>query len=435
MMGLIFRLIFVIIRPVYALFLTIGAVIGVAASVIIMNLLVGYFSVASDAYTSVHPHVVVHGVWPAGEAASAVARIERLSPEIVRAAPALHFNRTISLASVKVISDFCHAGRSLEDSCGEQRNIADATRRYAYDVGSLSQVDVQVRGITVVDGDTVASYRKVIAGSTDLGRLVLDKDENSNALPIAFIAQDTLISDPTGNFLMSAPLLADRFERYYRLHGVIRLGAKSSGAPLLVLGLEQAKALAPDGKGEPNAIELRLANPLSAGKVAKLVQQQFGPAVRVETWIDKERPAFEFLNATWVMVFSVMLSICLVVAISIYSTLTLSILRNRWKVALLGSLGVTTLGISLIFLSFAVLIALAGIFGGVAVGHFASQAIGGTLYKAFLNLPPERFAATITLLPAAWMSAATLAIFIASAMLPARQAIAIRPADALSGRQ
>src|SRR6185503_4229746 len=136
---------------------------------------------------------------------------------------------------------------------------------------------------------------------------------------------------------------------------------------------------------------------------------------------------------TWVMVFSVMLSICLVVAISIYSTLTLSILRNRWKVALLGSLCYTPLRIGMIFLTFAGGMALIGISGGVLLGHFSSHWIGGALYNAVLGLPPERFAATVTWRPAAWMAVATLAIFILSAIMPARRAVMIQPAEALKG--
>ena len=168
--------------------------------------------------------------------------------------------------------------------------------------------------------------------------------------------------------------------------------------------------------------------------MAARLRQALGTGFHIQTWIDKERSAFQFLNATWIMVFAVMLSICLVVAISIYSTLTLSILRSRWKVALLGTVGYTPAKIGGIFLGFAIGVGLIGIGCGVLVGHLASQWIGGLLYQAFLGLAPDRFAQTMTWRPAAWMAAATLVIFIVSAIMPARRAVAIRPAEALSGR-
>lgn len=433
-MSLLFGLIFVIIRPIFAVFLALGAVIGVAASIIIMNLLVGYFSVASEAYTSVHPHVMIHGSWSPEEARALADRLPALDRQILLAAPALHFDRTITLARVNIITDLCDGNVALEANCDGHRDTSRAVRSYAYDVLDQRQVDVQVRGVAVVNGDTVANFRKVMSGEGDLGRLLQDRDSGGNELPVAFIAQDTLIGEVIGSYLISPAALGQSYKRYYRLHGVIRLGAKSSGSPLLVLGLEQAKALAPPDRKRPNVIEIRLATAVAAERVVENLRRSLPDNLRFETWIDKERSAFEFLNATWVMVFAVMLSICLVVAISIYSTLTLSVLRNRWKVALLGSLGYTPLRIGMIFLAFASGVALIGIAGGALLAQYASQWIGGFLYQTVLDLPPERFAATLTWLPAAWMAAATLVTFIVSAIMPTRRAVLIRPAEALTGQ-
>lgn len=432
-MALLVQLLFVIVRPMFALFLALGAIVGVAASIVIMNLLVGYFSVASDAYISVHPHILIHGSWSAEDARALAGRLPAIDRQITMAAPAVHFDRTITLASANVITDLCDRTVTPEDNCAGRRDIGRAIRAYAYDVNDQKQVEVQVRGIVVTNNDTVANYRRLMSGAPDFARLASDRDSGGNELPIAFIAQDTLIGEITGSYLISPTALAASYTRYYRLHGVIRLGAKSSGNPLLIMGLDQALALAPPGVSRPNVIEVRLASPLAADETVARLRSGLGDGLRYETWIDKERSAFGFLNATWIMVFSVMLSICLVVAISIYSTLTLSILRNRWKVALLGSIGFTPLRIGLIFMLFACGVALIGIGGGVVLGQYLSYWVGGTLYHGALGLPPERFAATVTWRPAAWMALATLAIFVLSAIMPVRRAVTIRPAEALRG--
>jgi ABC-type lipoprotein release transport system permease subunit len=431
-MSLLVQLLFVIVRPIFAVFLALGAIVGVAASVIIMNLLVGYFSVASDAYINVHPHILVHGSWSPPESEALIKRLVA-DRRIAKAAPGLHFNRTITLASVNVLTDLCDRQATVENNCSGKRDMQRAIRAYAYDVIDQKQVEVEIRGTSIVNDDTVANYRSLISGPPDFARLPRTRDSGGNDLPTAFIAQDTLVGDIAGTYLMSPGALASSYEHYYRLNAVIRLGAKSSGNPLLILGLDQAKALAPPEVTQANVIEVRLSEPLAAERVVNELKPQLGSALRYETWIDKERSAFEFLNATWIMVFAVMLSICLVVAISVYSTLTLSILRNSWKVALLGSLGYTPLRVAMVFVTFAFGVALVGIGGGVLLGQFLSYWIGGALYGGVLGLPPERFAATVTLRPAAWMSLATLAIFFASAIIPVRQAVTIRPAKALRG--
>jgi ABC-type lipoprotein release transport system permease subunit len=431
-MALLIQLVFVIVRPLFALFLGLGAVIGVAASIVIMNLLVGYFSVASEAYINLHPHILIHGSWSMEEAQALAGRLTNIDRQITMASPALHFNRVITLANVNVITDLCDPATSPGDNCAGKRDMGRAVRAYAYDVTEQKQMDVQVRGIVVANEDTVVNYRRLMSGAPDLARLTSDRDTGGNELPVAFIAQDNLINDFTGSYLIATGALAKEYTRYYRLHGVLRLGAKSSGEPLLILGLNQALALAPPELRQPNVIEMRLASPLAAAAVVKKLRETLGD-LRYETWIDKEKSAFEFLNATWIMVFSVMLSICLVVAISIYSTLTLSILRNRWKVALLGSVGLTPLRIGSLFMLFACGVALIGIGAGTVLGQYLSYVVGGTLYQNVLGLPPERFAAAVTWQPAAWMALATLVIFVIAAIMPVRRAVMIRPAEALRG--
>ena len=428
------RMTMITVRPIYAIFLAIGAVIGVASSIVIMNLLVGYFAIARDAYVSLHPHIAIHGVKSDDEANALAGRLLSLDPRIRMAAPALHYQRMVVLASVKVATELCDRGVSLEANCEGDREASRAQRVYAYELKDVKQVEVQVRGVTIVNDDTVSDYRKLLSGLQNLDRLGLDKDTGGNVLPISFLAQDTLISEVIGTYLIAPDTLADRYERYYRLHGVLRLGAKSSGAPYLVLGLQHAKALAPPKLRESNVVEVRIADSLAAEDVSKVLKEKLGKDFRVDTWIDLERPAFAFLNATWVMVFSVMLSVCIVVAISIYSTLTLSVMRNRWKVALLGTMGFTPLRIAMIFLLFSFSVAFVGVLGGVVLGTYVSEMVGGVLYSTFLRLPPEKFAATMTWRPAAWMALATIAIFIFAAVSPARRATRIRPAEALSER-
>ncbi len=429
------RLMFVVIRPAFAVLLALGATLGVAASNIIMNLLVGYFAVATSAFTSVHPHIALHGKWTAEEARRQASLAKSLDRRIEAATPALHFERTITLATVKVITDLCEGGGTAEESCRQNRFLKNPTRTYAYEVTNQRRVEVQIRGITVDGGETTADIRKLMSGEPDLGRLAADKDSGGNELPIAFIAEDSLINDPTGSFLLAPHELAPTYPHYYRLHGLLRLGAMTSGSPMILLGLDQSRALAPSSLPPANVIEVRVSDVLEAERVADVLKgASAGQWTGVLTWVDKERPAFQFLNATWVMVFAVMLSICIVVAISIYSTLTLSVLRNQWKVALLGVIGLPPLRIAMLFVGFALAIATTGIAGGTLLGHHASLAIGGTLYANVLNVPYERFAQTVTLRPALWMALATIAIFLLSALLPAWRAVTIRPAVALRGQ-
>jgi len=433
-MYLTLQLIFVIIRPLFAILLVLGAIIGVATSIIIMNLLVGYFSVAQEAYTSVHPHLIVTGITSDEEAFNLARTIKSAVPSVSKASPALHHEDTFSIASVHVMRDLCDPNVTIEQTCKENRDITNVRRTYAYDVNSLSQTTVQLRGITIKNNETVANYRKLIAGSMNFNRLMQTEDEGGNQLPIGFMAQDTLVSSAQTDFLISRGLLGGTYPNYFRLNGLISLGAKSSGSGLLVLALDQAKELLPEDKRYANVVEVQISNPLNAEQVAKKLVPIVGNSRQIETWIDKERPAFEFLNATWVMVFAVMLSTCVVVAISIYSTLTLSVIRNRWKVALFGILGATQARIGRLFIYFALSIALIGTALGIVLGNYASMWIGGWLYQTYLDVPKEEFVRTLTLEPSIWMAIATTLIFVISAVLPALRATHIKPSEALNDR-
>ena len=266
------RLMFVVIRPAFAVLLALGATLGVAASNIIMNLLVGYFAVATSAFTSVHPHIALHGKWTAEEARRQASLAKSLDRRIEAATPALHFERTITLATVKVITDLCEGGGTAEESCRQNRFLKNPTRTYAYEVTNQRRVEVQIRGITVDGGETTADIRKLMSGEPDLGRLAADKDSGGNELPIAFIAEDSLINDPTGSFLLAPHELAPTYPHYYRLHGLLRLGAMTSGSPMILLGLDQSRALAPSSLPPANVIEVRVSDVLEAERVADVLK-------------------------------------------------------------------------------------------------------------------------------------------------------------------
>ena len=377
-----------------------------------------------------NPHISIHGSWLRDNATEFAKQIAQSHPQILDAAPALYFTQTMTLAQVSVTDQLCDLSRRT-DPCSESSYIGNFTRVYAYKIRELNRTVVQVRGITIDQDDTIADLKKLIVGGTNLGRLSRVLDSGGNPFPVAFLAQDSLISSDANEYLISTGELDSIYVNYYRLHGVLRINAKGSGEPLLIFDIDQVHEFAPDDLPEVNVIEVRLADPLKAELVVSHLKQQLALEGHMRSWIDIERPTFEFLNTIWLMVFSVMLSICLVVGISIYSTLTLSALRNKYKIALLRVLGVKPLDIVQIFLLYAVIVSTISIIFGVVIGNFSSRIIGGKLYLAFFDLEPYRFAETITLVPAIWVSIGTLLIILGAALVPTIVAIRTRHADAL----
>ncbi len=123
----------------------------------------------------------------------------------------------------------------------------------------------------------------------------------------------------------------------------------------------------------------------------------------------------------------------LVGAFLIYNTIAVSVVRRRAEVGILRALGVSANGVLAIFLGEAALIGVTGSAIGVVLGRLLAggivHMISDTVNSIFVTSAPG--AVTVEWLPAAWAIFIGTAVAVVSALIPAREAARVAPAEAM----
>src|SRR6185503_14851598 len=123
----------------------------------------------------------------------------------------------------------------------------------------------------------------------------------------------------------------------------------------------------------------------------------------------------------------------LVGAFLIYNTIAVSVVRRRVEIGILRGLGVGRRGILAIFLGEAALLGIVGSLAGIALGRIMASAmvdtISRTVNSIFLTSSPGKVA--FAWLPALLAFAVGTAVAVISALIPAREAARVPPAEAM----
>lgn len=419
-----------ILRPLYAVFIVLGGGIGVAATLVIMNLLNGYVQIAQEAYMGIHAHILVSGAFSQDEASGLIARIKGAAPGVIDAAPAVYADMPLTAAKVSILSSVCHERTDGQFMCGrEDRPGERASVRRSYQMLSRSNVSVSIRGIDV-GGPVATDFAKYIRGEADIPRLARTMDQNGNVLPVSFYAEREIVDELPAYFLFEKGGLKDSYANYYRALGYLKLGVKKSGLPLMILGTDAARTLI-GFEGFANRIEVRLKDPINAAETAAVLRSVLGSGVAVSSWIDAEEATFRLIGVMRTMAFLMIASGCALAAVGVYSTFTLSISRGRKKIALLSILGLPPKSLFFMLLGFAAILASGSIVVGTLLGEMASYGIGGYLYSQILGRSFAEFGDTMNATIMAWVGGVVLVLFTAAALAPAFQALRFDPIENL----
>jgi putative ABC transport system permease protein len=123
----------------------------------------------------------------------------------------------------------------------------------------------------------------------------------------------------------------------------------------------------------------------------------------------------------------------LVGAFLIYNTIAVSVVRRRVEIGILRSLGVSRHGILAIFLGEAALLGMLGSLAGIGLGRLMASAtvdtISRTVNSIFVTSSPGKV--EFAWLPAALAFALGTAVAVISALIPAREAAGVPPAEAM----
>ena len=184
-----------------------------------------------------------------------------------------------------------------------------------------------------------------------------------------------------------------------------------------------------------DSISLRLTNGADPKAVVAELRKDLPPDVTVAApaqrgaEVEKMLAGFE-LNLQAMSLVSLLVGMFL-----IYNTVEASVVRRRTEIGILRSLGATRAEVRWLFLGEAAVLGTIGIAAGMAGGYLLAKALVGTVAETISSLYVLLSVQQIVVAPWIWISALLLGLasVLAAAWLPAWQAAAMDPVQALHG--
>lgn len=188
-----------------------------------------------------------------------------------------------------------------------------------------------------------------------------------------------------------------------------------------------------DTEFRPPSINVIVSDVFAVEQTASAIRDVAGGAYRVVTWEETNRPLFAALNLERKAALAVIGLIVLISALNITTTLVLLVNERRSDIAVLRTVGASTLALSLVFVVEGLILGAAGAAFGVAAGL---AGIAGANYWELISLDREVY--LITSIPLIWSAAdvavlfvAAIAIALAASAYPALRAARLKPMENL----
>ena len=389
----------------------VGVALGVAALIVVLSVLNGFFDFVRDMLVSYDPHV----------------RIVQVDGEGMQEADSL-----MALASghpsVSQVSAYIE-GKSLllHDGAGDVNKV------------------VIVRG---VDPAALLTGEGVVAGTT-FGSFDLDRTNGGAGIVLGRRLGERLLLSPAGPgqpasrvALVSAPAIERMFTRVlsgtplhaFEVRGLFQLESVFDESHVFV-HIDEARRLFRMGD-RVSGVELRLFDLEDADAVKSWLQERL-PADRYEvlTWYDLQRSLYDVMQLEKYGATLVLLLIVLVAAFNIVGSLTMIVIEKRRDVGALRAMGVTRRNIRRIFLTEGLFIGLVGSGAGVILG--LALAFGQQIFE-FVPLADagsfliDAYPVAIRPLDVTVIGLLALVLCVMAAWYPAVRAANINPAEAVS---
>ncbi len=230
-----------------------------------------------------------------------------------------------------------------------------------------------------------------------------------------------------GSFQMSNPKVG-RFE----VSGIFETGLIEVDTYTIIIGLHQAQKLF-KYDDQIGGIEIKLENEANAGIFARKLTQKFASPVIPETWFQKNKMLFSWMQLEKWAAFLVLSLVILVATFSIITTLILVVMEKTAEIGILRAMGMRAGNIVKIFFFQGLFIGIIGTVFGVTIGisgcwlQKTYQLIAipdGIFFMVALPVKMQLFDNAIIALSAIFLS-------VLASYYPARKAAALNPVEAL----
>lgn len=389
----------------------VGVALGVAALIVVLSVLNGFFDFVRDMLVSYDPHVrIEHVEANAVRAPDSLIALARTHPSVVQATAYIEGKALL-----------------LHDGSGEVNKV------------------VIVRGINPV---SLSTDEGVVAGTT-FGSFNLERTESGVGIVLGRRLGERLLLSPAGPgqeasrvALVSAPAIERMFTRVlsgtplrqFEVRGLFQLESVFDESHAFI-HIEEARRLfrLPD---TVSGIELRLSDLNDADAVRSWLQSRLpSDQYKVQTWYDLQRSLYDVMQLEKYGATVLLLLIVLVAAFNIVGSLTMIVIEKRRDVGALRAMGVTKRNIRRIFLAEGLLIGLLGSGVGVFLGLTLAYA------QKYFELVPladagsfliDAYPVSVRLLDVTLIGLMALFLCIMAAWYPAVRAASISPAEAVA---
>jgi len=155
----------------------------------------------------------------------------------------------------------------------------------------------------------------------------------------------------------------------FRLGGTFSLGSELDYG-LVLVAMRDIPESVRTSSGE-HGVQLRLNNPLEAERIRGMLQLAL-PEARITTWMERYGELFRAVQLEKAMMFVLLLLVVTVAAFNIISGQVMLIREKASAIAILRTMGARASQVSTIFLLQGIMIAIAGILSGLALGVLAT---------------------------------------------------------------
>ncbi|MCY3630861.1 MAG: ABC transporter permease [Bacteroidota bacterium] len=376
-----------------------GVAVGVAALIVVLSVMNGFYDVVRDLLVSMDPHVRIVAEPGGGlpqEEANRIAEQAKQIPQVLSAEPYVEGKALLVTVS-----------QSEVNRVVVLRGVAD-----------------NAVGAGLVAGEFDTSEQGMVMGFSLGQRLGLSPgSENSRAM--LFSAQGL------GQMLtrVFSPPAVQEFE----VRGLYKLEETYDNTHVFI-GINEAQDIF-HLEGAVTGIELRLTDLEQAQQVKQALEAANPSGLRVQTWYDLQRSLYDVMQLEKWGASIILVLICVVAAFSIVGSLTMVVVEKKQDIGVLQAMGATSRDIRQLFLVQGGMIGLIGAGTGFVVG------LGILLLQKYFQLVPllgaesfviEAYPVSIQILDLVLILGVSFGLCLIAALYPAWRAARSEPSRAVT---
>jgi len=309
----------------------VGVALGVAALIVVLSVMNGFYDVVRDLLVSIDPHV-------------------------------------------RIVAE-----RGGELSEEEAVGIAAQSRQIPQVLSAESYVEGKALLVTVnqPDANRVVIVRGVAADTMSEGLVAGTFNTGGGGMIMGFRLGQRLGLSPASNnqvMLFSAQGLAQMLTRVFsppdmrqfNVRGLYRLEETYDNTHVFI-GIKEAQELFHLGNAV-SGIELRLTDLEHAGDVRQSLEEQYPRGLQVDTWYELQQSLYDVMQLEKWGASLILILICVVAAFNIVGSLAMVVIEKRRDIGVLQAMGATARDIRGLFLLQGGMIGLVGAGSGFVIG-------------------------------------------------------------------